>query len=414
MADLDFYDDVETRDPADRERQNLQAFGEIFGAARDRAPALARALGDVDPRDVTGREALAALPVNRKSDLVDLQQQTLPFGGFAAVPSGALARIFCSPGPIYDPEGNRADYWRVAQALFAAGFRRGDVVHNCYAYHLTPAGSMMETGAHALGCAVVPGGVGNTELQVAAIRDIRPSGYAGTPSFLKIILEKGKEMGADLSCLTKSLVGAEPLPPSLRQDIEDHGIHCRQLYASADLGNIAFETDALDGMVVAEGIILEIVRPGTGDPVAAGEVGEIVVTALCPEYPLLRFGTGDMSAELPGISPCGRTNMRIKGWMGRADQSTKVKGMFVRPAMIAEIAKRHPEIVKARLEVDRDDVNDRMVLHCEVAAGDETLAAAVVDSLQAVTKMRGTVNLTTPGSLSNDGKVIDDLRNFDE
>jgi phenylacetate-CoA ligase len=333
---------------------------------------------------------------------------------FTTVGPGDLARIFCSPGPIFDPEARRADYWRIAQAMFAAGFRAGEVIHNCFAYHLTPAGSMMETGAHALGCAVVPGGVGNTELQVAAIRDIRPAGFTGTPSFLKIILDKGQEMGADLSSMTKSLVGAEPLPPSLRKEIEDHGVRCRQVYASADLGNMAFESEALDGMIVAESLIMEIVRPGTGDPVAEGEVGEIVVTALVPEYPLLRFGTGDMTAALPGISPCGRTNMRIKGWMGRADQSTKVKGMFVRPEMVAEIAKRHPEVAKARLVVDRDGVNDLMVLHCEVADGGESLAAAITESLQTVTKMKGTVTLAAPGSLANDGKVIDDLRSFDD
>ena len=414
MATQEYYDDQEISDPAERERGHFADFGRIFVAAKENAPALSGLLAGIDPRDVGDRAALAALPVTRKSELVDLQQQDIPFGGFTTVGPGALARIFCSPGPIYDPEGRRADYWRVAQALFAAGFRGGEVIHNCYAYHLTPAGSMMETGAHALGCAVVPGGVGNTELQVAAIRDIRPAGLTGTPSFLKIILDKGKEMGADLSSLTKSLVGAEPLPPSLRKGIEDYGIRCRQIYASADLGNMAFESEALDGMIVAEGIIVEIVRPGTGDPVAEGEVGEIVVTSLCPEYPLLRFGTGDMTAALQGISPCGRTNMRIKGWMGRADQSTKVKGMFVRPAMIAEVAKRHPEVAKARLEVDREGVNDLMVLHCEVAEGGEALAAAITESLQTVTKMKGAVKLSAPGSLPNDGKVIDDRRSFDE
>jgi phenylacetate-CoA ligase len=414
MATRDFFDDLEIRDPAQRERDQFDEFGRIFTAAKEQAPALAGLLDGIDPCDVRDRAALAALPVTRKSELVDLQQKDIPFGGVTTVGPGGLARIFCSPGPIFDPEGRRADYWRVAQALFAAGFRGGEVIHNCFAYHLTPAGSMMETGAHALGCAVVPGGVGNTELQVAAIRDIRPAGFTGTPSFLKIILDKGKEMGADLTSLTKAMVGAEPLPPSLRKEIEDHGVRCRQIYASADLGNMAFESEALDGMIVAEGMIMEIVRPGTGDPVAEGEVGEIVVTALVPEYPLLRFGTGDMTAALSGLSPCGRTNMRIKGWMGRADQSTKVKGMFVRPEMVAEVAKRHPEVAKARLEVDRDGVNDLMVLRCEVADGGEALVAAISDSLQTVTKMKGTVKLTAPGSLPNDGKVIDDLRSFDE
>jgi phenylacetate-CoA ligase len=414
MATQDYHNDLEIRDPAERERDNFAEFGRIFAAAKERAPGVARVLDRIDPRDIDDRAALSALPVTRKSELVELQQNDIPFGGFTTVGPGDLARIFCSPGPIFDPEARRADYWRIAQAMFAAGFRAGEVIHNCFAYHLTPAGSMMETGAHALGCAVVPGGVGNTELQVAAIRDIRPAGFTGTPSFLKIILDKGQEMGADLSSLTKSLVGAEPLPPSLRKEIEDHGVRCRQVYASADLGNMAFESEALDGMIVDESLIMEIVRPGTGDPVAEGEVGEIVVTALVPEYPLLRFGTGDMTAALPGISPCGRTNMRIKGWMGRADQSTKVKGMFVRPEMVAEIAKRHPEVAKARLVVDRDGVNDLMVLHCEVADGGESLAAAITESLQTVTKMKGTVSLAAPGSLANDGKVIDDLRSFDD
>jgi len=414
MAAGEFYDDLETRDPDLREAEQFAELGAIFATARTTATALDRALGDVDPRDIGSRATLAGLPVTRKSDLVELQKSDFPFGGFTSVEPGALARIFASPGPIYDPEGRRADYWRVARALFAAGFRSGEIVHNCYAYHLTPAGSMMETGAHALGCAVIPGGVGNTEQQVAAIRDVRPHGYAGTPSFLKIILEKAAETGADMSSLKKSLVGAEPLPPSLRKDIESHGVTCRQIYASADLGNMAFESEALDGMIVDEGIIMEIVRPGTADPVPEGEVGEIVVTALNPEYPLLRFGTGDMSMVLAGPSPCGRTGMRIKGWMGRADQSTKVKGMFVRPGMVAEIVGRHAEVAKARLVVDREGVADTMTLRCEVAETTDDLAAAITESLQNVTKMKGRVELVAPESLPNDGKVIDDVRKFDE
>ncbi len=414
MATQEYYSDLEIRDPDQRERDLFSDFGRVFTAAKETAPALAGLLDGIDPRDIGDRAALAALPVTRKSELVELQQKSIPFGGFTTVAPGGLARIFCSPGPIYDPEGRGNDYWRIAQAFFAAGFRHGELIHNSYSYHLTPAGSMMETGAHALGCAVVPGGVGNTELQVAAMRDLRPAGYAGTPSFLKIILDKAAEMGADISSVTKSLVGAEPLPPSLRKEIEEHGVRCRQVFASADLGNMAFESEVLDGMIVAEGIIMEIVRPGGGDPVAEGEVGEIVVTSLTPEYPLLRFGTGDMTAALPGISPCGRTNMRIKGWMGRADQSTKVKGMFVRPEMIAEIAKRHPEITKARLKVDREGVNDLMDLLCETADAGAALAAAIVESLQAVTKMKGTVTLVAPGSLPNDGLVIEDMRTFDD
>ncbi len=414
MADNNYYDNMEIRDPATREREQFAALGDLLSQAKENSSALQRILGATDPRDIRNRADLASLPVTRKTDLPDLQKKEPPFGGFTAVAPGALARIFVSPGPIFDPEGGRPDYWRMARALFAAGFRRGEIIHNCFAYHLTPAGSMMDSGAHALGCAIVPGGVGNTEMQVAAIRDIGPAGYTGTPSFLKIILEKGKEMGADLSSLKKSMVGAEPLPPSLRKDIEAFGLTCRQVYASADFGNMAYESEALDGMIVDEGIIMEIVRPGTDDPVSEGEVGEIVVTALTPEYPLLRFGTGDMSMVLPGSSPCGRTNMRIKGWMGRADQSTKVKGMFVRPAMVAEVQRRHPEIAKARLVVDRDGVNDVMTLMCEVEGGSDDLAAAVAETLHIVTKMKGTAELVPLGDLPNDGKVVDDIRKFDE
>ncbi|ROR35219.1 phenylacetate--CoA ligase family protein [Inmirania thermothiophila] len=407
------YDELETRDPEVRERGLFSALPGLIAAARERAPAWARILAGVDPAEVTDRAALARLPVTRKSALLAMQREALPFGGLTTVAPGELARIFASPGPIYDPEGRRPDYWRMGRALFAAGFRRGEVIQNCFSYHMTPAGSMLEGGAAALGCAVIPAGVGQTELQAQVMAEVRPDGYVGTPSFLKIILEKADELGRDCSSVRKALVSAEPFPPSLRQYFAGRGITARQCYATADVGLIAYESEAEEGLIVDEGILLEIVRPGTGDPVAEGEVGEVVVTVLNPEYPLIRFGTGDLSAVMPGPSPCGRTNVRIRGWMGRADQTTKVRGMFVRPEQVAEIVRRHPEIRRARLVVDRDDVRDTMVLRCEVAGAPEGLAEAVAATIQAVTKLRGEVELVPPGSLPNDGKVIDDVRKFD-
>ena len=406
------YDELETRAPEQRERALLGALPGLIAHAKAKAPALAALLAEVDPRAVTSRAALAKLPVLRKSELIERQKAAAPFGNLAAVAPGALARIFMSPGPIFDPEGRRPDYWRLARALFAAGFRPGDLIHNCFSYHLTPAGSMLETGAQALGCAVVPGGTGQTESQVHAIERLKPQGYVGTPSFLRIILEKGRELGADLSALRRALVSGEAFPPPLRKEIAGHGIDAVQCYAIADLGLVAYESEAREGMILDEGILVEIVRPGTGDPVAEGEVGEVVVTTLTPEYPLIRFATGDLSSLLPGTSPCGRTNMRIKGWMGRADQTTKVKGMFVHPSQVAEAVKRHPEIGRARLVVSHDETTtDVMVLHAEVPAGtDPALAARVAESLQAVTKLKGSVVLTEPGRLPNDGKVIEDTR----
>jgi phenylacetate-CoA ligase len=356
---------------------------------------------------------LAKLPVTRKSELVELQRQAMPFGGLVTRPPGTLRRVFASPGPIYDPEGAHKDYWRLARALFAAGFRAGDLVHNSFSYHLTPAGAMLEDGAAALGCAVIPGGIGQTELQAKTIADLRPAGYTGTPSFLKIILDKGKELGLDLRSLVKALVGAEALPPSLRAELERHGLRVLQCYATADLGLIAYESEAKAGMIVDEGVILELVRPGTGDPVAEGEVGEVVVSVLNPDYPLFRFATGDLSALLQGPSPCGRTSPRIKGWMGRADQTTKVRGMFVRPGQIAEVAKRHPEILKARLVVAQRDHLDSATLICEVpGAPAPALAKTIAESFHAVCKVRGEVTLAAPGTLANDGKVIDDVRTY--
>ena len=413
MTKSRYYDTLETRDPQDRERALMAALPQQIAHAKANAPYFAALLKDIDPRDVTSRAVLAKLPVTRKSALLALQKERPPFGGLAATPPRQLARIFMSPGPIYEPEGKRADYWRIARALFAAGFRTGDLIHNCFSYHLTPAGAMFEGGAQALGCAVIPGGTGQTELQVRAISDLRPAGYAGTPSFLRIILEKGRELGADLSSLKRAVVGGEAFPPALQKEVASCGVAAFQTYGTADLGTIAYETEARQGLVIDEGVIVELVRPGTGDPVPEGDVGEVVVTTLTPDYPLIRFATGDLSAILPGASPCGRTNQRIKGWMGRADQTTKVKGMFVHPEQVAEVVKRHPELSRARLVVSQESGSDVMTLKAEVSSGDAALTAAVTESLTAATKLKGRVELVAPGSLPNDGKVIEDVRRYD-
>ena len=409
------YDALETRDPQQREAALMAALPAQVAHAQSSAPGFARILAGVDARAVTSRAALAALPVTRKGDLMALQKDAAPFGGLNATPVGQLARLFMSPGPILDPEGRRADWWRMARPLYAAGFRPGDVVQNCFSYHFTPAASMMEGGALALGCAVIPAGTGQTEMQVQAMATYRPAGYTGTPSFLKIILEKAAEAGTDVSSVRRALVGAEALPPSLRKWLQEHGVLVvQQIYASADLGNIAYESAALEGLIVDEEVILEIVRPGTGDPVAEGEVGEVVVTKLDPDYPLVRFGTGDLSAILPGTSPCGRTNMRIRGWMGRADQTTKVKGMFVHPHQVAEVIRRHPEVARARLVVDNPGGTDRMTLRCELKAAEpEGLAQRIAESLRDVTKLRGEVAFAAAGSLPNDGKVIEDAKKYE-
>jgi phenylacetate-CoA ligase len=414
MTDPRHYDAFETRDPGERERALLAALPRQIAHAKAEALYFATLLRDIEPGDVTSSAAMARLPVTRKRQLLELQRRALPFGGLAATMPGRLARIFMSPGPIYDPEGRRPDYWRMARALFAAGFRAGDVIHNGFSYHLTPAGSIMETGAAALGCAVIPGGTGQTELQVKVISDLRPVGYAGTPSFLRIILEKGRELGADLGSLKRALVGGEAFLPALQREVAGHGIAAFQSYGTADIGSIAYESEARQGLIVDEGVILELVRPGTGEPVAEGEVGEVVVTTLTPDYPLIRFGTGDLSALLPGVSPCGRTNQRIKGWLGRADQTTKVKGMFVHPEQVAEAVKRHPGVGRARLVVTNDGHGDVMTLKAEVPPGsDATLAARLAESLTAVTKLKGSVELVPAGSLANDGKVIEDARKYD-
>ncbi len=385
--------------------------------AKASAPGFARILEKISPQEIRSRAALAALPVTRKSDLAELQARLRPLGGLNATPVAKLAKIFMSPGPIYEPEGRAADWWRTARALYAGGFRSGDLIVNTFAYHFTPAGSMLESGALAIGCTVVPAGTGQTELQVAAVRDLGIAGYIGTPSFLKLIVEKADELKADISSLKKAHVGAEYLPPALRQAMLARGIRVTQSYGTADLGSLAYESLGPDGsvnegMILDEGLLLEIVRPGTGDSVPPGEVGEVVITTFNPDYPLVRFGTGDLSAVLPGVSPCGRTNMRIRGWLGRADQTTKVRAMFVTPKQVNEIARRHPEIVKARLVVEGETGNDRMILKCEVNARPAGLAEAIVGSIRELTKLRGETELLAPGSLPNDGKMIEDLRKY--
>src|SRR6266404_1069174 len=413
MADRPFYDALETRAPEQREAALMAALQSQLAHAKAHAPTFGRILADVDPGEVVDRRTLALLPVTRKSALIERQRAAPPFGGFAAQAPGDLARIFSSPGPIYDPEGRREDYWRMARALYAAGFRAGDVVHNCFSYHLTPAGSMLESGAHALGCAVFPGGTGQSEQQVRAIADLKPAGYVGTPSFLAIILDKAVELGVDLAFLSKALVSGEAFPAALRERFAASGIPALQCYATADIGLIAYESTAREGLILDEGVIVEIVQPGTGDPVGPGGVGEVVVTTLTADYPLIRFGTGDLSAYLPGTSPCGRTNHRIKGWMGRADKATKVKGMFVQPAQIAALIQRHKEIIRARLVVSRDTQGgDVMTLMVEMGEPRED-TARIAETLQALTKLRGAVTSVPEASLPNDGKVIDDVRKHD-
>ncbi|WP_296869765.1 AMP-binding protein [Tibeticola sp.] len=415
----EFYDALECRDPAAREAALLNALPAQVAHAQERAGAFARALRGVDAAAITSREALSRLPVVRKHELLEAQAAAREaggdvFGGFAAIGSGpAMPRVFASPGPIYEPEGRAADDWRLARAIFAAGFRRGELIHNCFSYHFVPAGSMMETGAHALGCTVFPGGTGQTEQQVQAMAQLQPAGYIGTPSFLRIILEKAAELGVALPSVKKAMFGGEAFPPSLRDWFAERGVTGYQCYATADLGLIAYETAAREGLVVDEGVTVEIGRPGTGAPVPAGEVGEVGGTTLNPDYPLIRFGTGDLSAVLSGTCPTGRTNLRIKGWMGRADQTTKVRGMFVHPSQVAEIARRFPEILRARLVVRGEMANDTMTLQVESScSGPDSLAPRVAEAIRDVTKLRGEVEVLAPGSLPNDGKVIEDARSY--
>ncbi|MBV9189576.1 MAG: AMP-binding protein [Betaproteobacteria bacterium] len=395
----------------------MAALPGLIGHAQKNAPGFARILKGVKPAQIKTRKALASLPVTRKSDLGALQKEMPPLGGLNATPVEKLGKLFISPGPIYDPEGRGKDWWRTARGLFAGGFRASDRVIDTFAYHFTPAGSMLESGLLALGCTVIPAGTGHTEVQAATIRDLAVTGYAGTPSFLKLIVEKADELKIDISCLKRAQVGAEYLPPALRNAMRERGITVTQMYGSADLGLIAYESLGPDGapcegMIMEEALILEIVRPGTGDPVQPGEVGEVVITTFNKDYPLIRFGTGDLSAVLPGQSPCGRTNVRVKGWMGRADQSTKVRAMFVTPKQVDEIAKRHREIGRARLVVSGEPGSDQMTLKVEVRERSAGLAEAIVATIRDVTKLRGEVELVDAGSLPNDGKVIEDVRKY--
>ncbi len=411
-----FYDALETRSPQEREAALLAALPGQVANAQQRAPAFSQILAGVDAASVSTRAALARLPVTRKHELLERQGAERArhlFGGFATQGFGAaMPRVFASPGPIYEPEGARPDYWRMARAMYAAGFRPGELVHNCFSYHFVPAGSMMETGAMALGCTVFPGGTGQTEQQAQAMAHMRPAGYIGTPSFLKLILEKAADLKLPLPSLTKALVSAEAFPPSLQSWFAERGVAGYQCYGTADLGLIAYETQAREGLVLDEGVIVEIVRPGTGDPVPEGEVGELVVTTLNPDYPLIRFGTGDLSAVLPGSCPTGRTNARIKGWMGRADQTTKVRGLFVHPGQIAAVAARFPQVLRARLIVSGEMANDQMLLKVETTETASGLAERLQDAVRELTKLRGEVELVAPGSLPNDGKVIEDARSY--
>ncbi len=412
----EFFDALETRDAAQREAALMAALAKQIAHAQQAAPAYAGILAGVDAAGVSSRETLARLPVTRKHELLERQKAiraTDPFGGFSALLRGPkMPRVFSSPGPIYEPEGVARDYWRAGRALFAAGFRSGDLVHNAFSYHMTPGAFIMESGAHAVGCSVFPAGVGQTEQQLQAIAELRPDAYMGTPSFLRILMEKALETGSDVSSMRKGLTGGEALPPSLRDWFAERGMDIYQSYATADLGLIAYETSAREGLVLDEGVIVEIVRPGTGDTVPEGEVGEMVVTTLNPDYPLIRFGTGDLSAVLPGHCPTGRTNTRIRGWMGRADQTTKIRGMFVHPSQVADITRRFPEVLKARLVVTGEMASDSMTLKVEASAAPQGLETRIGEAIRDVTKLRGDVQVLAPGSLPNDGKVIEDARSY--
>jgi phenylacetate-CoA ligase len=409
-AMTDHYDTLETRSPGEREAELFSRLPDVLRKAMT-APAYAERLKKgIDPAAITSRAALARLPLLRKSDLPALHKASPPFGGFVAGAAGSFGRLFTSPGPIFEPEPVHADPWRGARALFAAGFRPGDVVLNTFSYHLTPGGFIYDASARALGCAVIPAGPGNTEAQFELIEAYRPVGYSGTPDFLKILLDAASGARRDISSIKRASVSGAAFPKSLQDEIRSRGVDAYQAFGTADLGLIAFETSAHEGMVVNEDLILEIVRPGTGDPVAEGDVGEIVVTSLDLHHPWIRLAVGDLTAVLPSRSPCGRSNMRIKGWMGRADQTSKVKGMFVRPEQIAEIAKRHPELARLRLVVTRAGETDVMTLGCECASPSEALRADIAATLRAVTKLQGNVDFVAPGRLPNDGKVISDER----
>ena len=407
------FDALETRSPDARAAETLAALKAQIAHAKSQSEAYGTLLADVEPESLNDLTDLARLPVIRKSALYERQREQPPFGGLNAIPAGEAGRIFVSPGPLYELEGRDSDYGRMARALFAAGFRPGDVIHNCFAYHLTPGGWILDAGARKLGCAVVPAGVGQSEQQAGAIAHIRPQGYVGTPDFLKVILDKAAELKFDCGSITRALVSGGALFPSLRAEYRERGVSVLQCYATGELGLIAYESMADDGLIVDEGVIVEIVRPGTGELVPEGEVGEVLVTNLQAAYPLIRFATGDLSAVKPGASACGRTNLRIAGWMGRADQTTKVKGMFVHPEQVAAVVARHAAIGKARLVVTRVGESDEMTLHCEVSERPEGLADAIAETLQSVCKLRGKVALDETGALPNDGKVIEDARSYD-
>jgi phenylacetate-CoA ligase len=415
----DFFDALETRSSDEREAAQMAALAGQVAHAQAHSAAFASILKDVDAASITSRAALATLPVTRKHELLELQKASRTgggdaFGGFSTLLRGpAMSRIFASPGTIYEPEGARADYWRTGRALYAAGFRKGELVHNSFSYHMTPGAFILEAGAHAVGCTVFPAGTGQTEQQLDAIRDLQPNAYTGTPSFLRILLEKAQEAQVNVGCITKASVGGEACPPSLTAWFKEHGVDVFQTYATADLGLVAYETPAREGLVLEESVIVEIVRPGTGDPVAEGEVGELVVTSLNPDYPLIRFGTGDLSAVLPGHCPSGRTAPRIKGWMGRADQTTKVKGMFVHPGQVADITRRFPSVKKARLVISGEMANDQMCLQVEASEVDDGLRDRLESTMREVTKLRGQVQVVRLGSLPNDGKVIEDARKYE-
>jgi phenylacetate-CoA ligase len=412
----DFFDGLETRAPAQREAEQMAALPKQVAHAQAHSAAFAEILKGVDAAAINSRAALAQLPVTRKSALLErqrAQREKDAFGGFSTLVRGPqMTRIFASPGPIYEPEGAARDYWRTGRALYAAGFRAGELVHNAFSYHMTPGAFILESGAHAVGCTVFPAGTGQTEQQLQAIAELRPDAYTGTPSFLRILIEKAAEAGVDASSIRKASVGGEACPPSLTAWFAEHGVAVYQTYATADLGLVAYETAAREGLVVEEQVIVEIVRPGTGEPVADGEVGELVVTSLNPAYPLIRFGTGDLSAVLPGTCPTGRTAPRIKGWMGRADQTTKVRGMFVHPGQVADIARRFPQVGRARLVVSGEMANDQMCLRVETPEVDESLRELIAAAVRDVTKLRSEVELVAPGSLPNDGKVIEDARSY--
>ena len=409
----DFYDALETRDPALREEQQFDELKKQLHNARDHAPAYAAILADVDIASVNDRITLAAIPLTRKSDIAKRQSELPPLGGYAAAPMDSFYNVFASPGGIFEPGAARDDYWNFARGLYAAGIRAGDLIHNTFSYHFTPAGLMVDSAARALGCPVFPGGIGQTELQVQVMARLKPRAYCGTPSFLKIILDKAAEMKISVDTLSLGLVGGEALPGSLRTELSDSGVDVVQFYGTADLGMVAYESSAKEGMILEEKVIVEIVRPGTGEPVAEGEVGEIVVTTLSPEYPLIRFATGDLSAFMSGNSPCGRTNRRIKGWMGRADQTAKVRGMFVHPSQVASVVSRHDELLRARLVIGRVDNQDVMTLKCEIENHQESIEQLIEQSVREICKLRADIELCPAGALPNDGVVIEDSRPLD-